>query len=593
MKPIVLILLISFTLYNCSNQPAAPHSTNTKSEAFAALLEEYSEDGLKLYPLMATYNGDDRYNDYLPNYLSDEFKAAEKAYYTTYLERLDSFKTEDLTEEEQMSKAVLEWECNINLEALNYPTDLTPIDQMWTLQLSVAQLASGDGAQPFETVEDYNNWLSRLDDYLVWLAAAKEKMQEGIATGYVLPKSLIVKIIPQFEVMANTALEDHLFYQPIIQLPESFTSAEKDSLTKAYQSIVEEKVIPAYKDILDFFTEEYLPAGRTSSGIADVPGGKDYYDFTIKHYTTTEMTADEIYELGLAEVDRIMVEMKKVKDQVAYEGDMRSFFDYVRNSKELMPFTTGEEVIDNYKMIHEKMKPYLPKLFDLTPKTPFEVRRVEAYREASGSAEYHQGSKDGSRPGIFYVPVPNPETYNVLYDEALFLHEAIPGHHYQVSLTLENDQLPEFRKNIWYSAYGEGWALYTESLGKELGLYTDPYQYLGMLTMEMHRAIRLVVDPGMHVKGWTREEAIQYSLDNEPEFEHIIIADVERYMALPGQALSYKIGQLKIMELRAKAEATLGDRFDIRQFHNEILATGCIPLALLEKKINEWIEGQK
>ncbi|MEZ5009557.1 MAG: DUF885 domain-containing protein [Chitinophagales bacterium] len=593
MKNALYILVISLLLLNCGQNESTTNSTNTKNDAFAQLLEDFSEDGFKLYPLNATYNGDDRYNDQLPNYLSDEFKAAERAYYTKYLESLKEFKSEDLTEEEQLSKAVLEWECQISLESLNYPTDLTPIDQMWTLQLSIAQLASGGGAQPFNTVKDYNNWLRRLDSYLIWMQSAEDKMREGIEIGYVLPKSLIVKLIPQFEEMANTKLEDHLFYQPVVNMPDTFTTAQKDSLTTVYSDVITNKVIPAYKKMHHFLSNEYLAAGRTSSGISAVPGGEDYYNFTIKHYTTIEMTADEIYELGLAEVDRIMAEMKKVKEQVGYEGDMKSFFDHIRNSKDLMPFTTAEEVIDNFNVINEKMKPELEKLFDHKPKTPFEVRRIEAYREASASAEYNQGSMDGSRPGIFYVPVPDPTTYNVLYDEALFLHEAIPGHHYQVSLTLENEQLPNFRKNIWYGAYGEGWALYTESLGKELGLYTDPYQYLGMLTMEMHRAIRLVVDVGLHVKGWTREEAIQYSLDNEAEFEHIIISDVERYMALPGQALSYKIGQLKISELRKKAETTLGDKFDIRAFHNEILETGCIPLTLLEQKINNWIEEQK
>jgi uncharacterized protein (DUF885 family) len=257
-----------------------------------------------------------------------------------------------------------------------------------------------------------------------------------------------------------------------------------------------------------------------------------------------------------------------------------------------MPFKSAEEVIANFNKIHERMKPNLKKLFELTPKTPFEVRRTEAFREASASAEYNPGLPDGSRPGVFYVPVPDAKEYNTVSDESLFLHEAIPGHHYQISLQQENDALPEFRKNLWYSAYGEGWALYTESLGKELGLYTDPYQYFGMLSAEMHRAIRLVVDTGLHSKGWTREQAIQYSLDHEAESEESITAEIERYMAGAGQALSYKIGQLKIRELRSKAEKEMGDKFSIREFHKLVLESGCVPLKLLEDKINAWIAGK-
>jgi len=281
--------------------------------------------------------------------------------------------------------------------------------------------------------------------------------------------------------------------------------------------------------------------------------------------------------------------MEAVKEQVGFEGDIIAFFDFVRTNKELMPFKKPMSVIYNFNEIHNTMKPQIEKLFDLKPKTAFEVRRTEAFRETSASAEYNPGALDGSRPGIFYTPIPDATKYNVFSDEALFLHEAIPGHHYQISLQQENKDLPDFRKTLWYSSYGEGWALYCESLGKELGLYTDPYQYFGMLSMEMHRAIRLVVDTGIHTKGWSRERAIKYSLKNEAESEAGIISEIERYMANPGQALSYKIGQLKILELRAKAEKELGSKFNIAQFHNQVLESGCIPLALLETKIDNWI----
>ena len=301
------------------------------------------------------------------------------------------------------------------------------------------------------------------------------------------------------------------------------------------------------------------------------------------------MTADEIHELGLSEVARLRSEMEGVKEKVGFTGDLNAFFEHVRTRAALMPFDDPQQVIDNFNAIHDKMKAKVDMLFELQPKTPFEVRRVEAFREKSAAAHYNPGSLDGTRPGVFYVPIPNVKEYNIFSDEDLFLHEAIPGHHFQISLQQENTALPDFRKTLWYSAYGEGWALYCESLGKELGLYDDPYQYFGMLSAEMHRAIRLVVDTGIHTKGWTREQAIAFSLANEAEPEYAIVSEIERYMANPGQALSYKIGQLKLRELRAMAEQKLGDAFDIRAFHRIVLESGCIPLALLENKINNWI----
>jgi uncharacterized protein (DUF885 family) len=424
---------------------------------------------------------------------------------------------------------------------------------------------------------------------MAWCDTAMVNMRKGMETGVVLPKSLIEKVIPQFADFAKEPVEENLFYTPALNFPEEVGPDCQSRLEKAYYKMVAEKVIPKFKAFNDFMVNEYLPVGRETSGISSIPNGEAYYNNRIKYYTTTTMTADEIFELGKSEVARLSSEMEKVKSQVGFEGDLKSFFDYVRNNKELMPFTDPQQVIDNFNAIHEKMKPQLSQLFDLTPKTAFVVKRTEEFRAAAGSADFSSGSIDGPRPGVFYVPIPDVSAYNTYSDEDLFLHEAIPGHHYQISLQQENTKLHSFRKTLWYSAYGEGWALYAESLGAELGLYDDPYQYFGMLGAEMHRAIRLVVDAGMHTKGWTREEAIQYSLENEAESEASIISEIERYMAGPGQALSYKIGQLKIRQLRAKAEKELGDKFDIKVFHNKVLESGCIPLKLLENKIDQWI----
>ena len=582
----ILLFCFSIILLACQEK------NSTDLVSFDDFLENYYQENIKLYRINATFQGDSRYNDTLPNFLSSSFEAKEKAFFQSYLNEVANYPDTLLSEEQQLSKKVLKWECEMYLQGIKFPKDLMPIDQMWGFQLTMGQLASGMGAQPFKTPQDYDNWLIRIEGYLSWLQSAKENMKEGMAVGWVLPTSLVQKVIPQLEVMSTTQWDEHLFYSPIRNLPEGFSEEDRSRLSAAYAAMVQNKIIPAYADLVEFMSGEYFAASRESSGFNALPEGDAYYQYAIRLYTTTDMTAEEIHTLGLNEVARIQSEMEKIKDQVGFKGDLKAFFDHVRTRKELMPYTDAQQVIDRFYSIQERMLPQVNRLFELQPKTAFEVRRTEAFREASASAEYNQGSLDGTRPGIFYVPIPNVTEYNIFSDEDLFLHEAIPGHHFQISLQQENENLPSFRKDLWYSAYGEGWALYTESLGKELGLYEDPYQYFGMLGAEIHRAIRLVVDTGLHAKGWTREQAIQYSLDNEAESEASIISEVERYMANPGQALSYKVGQLKIRELRTLAETALGSDFDIKHFHRIVLESGCIPLSYLEDKIKNWISTE-
>ncbi len=596
MKKILLSGLIALSLFACKNETKetnTPVTNDNTSKEFEAMLDNYYEDGLKLNPLNATMSGDNRYNDKFPDALSDSHKAKMTSYFEKYKTAVTGFEDSLLTPTQKMSKEVLLWDIDINLEGMKHKKDLMPIDQMWSPHLMFGQLASGAGAQPFKTIEDYKNWQSRVDEYLVWLNSAQTNMRKGVEEGIVLPKSLVKKVIPQMEAMANPDVENHLFYKPVTSFPESFSDTDKDTLKAAYIKMITEKVVPAYAQMTTFLKDEYLAKARESSGYNDLPQGDAYYNYAIKYFTTTNMTADEIHNLGLSEVARIRTEMEKVKEQVGFKGDLKAFFDDVRTNKKLMPYSTPEEIISNFNAMHETIKPQVDQLFSVQPKTAFEVRQTEAFREKSASAEYNPGSLDGTRPGIFYTPIPNAKTYNVYSDESLFLHEAIPGHHFQISLTQESETLPQFRKTLWYSAYGEGWALYTESLGKELGLYTDPYQYFGTLGAEMHRAVRLVVDTGIHTKGWSREKAIAYCLENEAESEAGITSEIERYMANPGQALSYKIGQLKIRELRDRATKELGDKFDIREFHKQVLETGCIPLALLESKIDTWIASKK
>ena len=582
-KKLFILLIILF--FSCT----LPKS-RYKNIEFDTLLRDYYEGSLELYRINATFSGDSRYNDTLPNFLSVEFKKKEKKFLEYYQSALINFDSDELSPNQLMSKRILTRELQLQLEGKTFNTDLMPIDQMWTFQLTIGQLASGKGAQPFKTSQDYRNWLVRLEGYLEWLGSAEEKMKKGIEKGYVLPKSIIIKVLPQLLSMTKKEVTKHLFYNPIKQMPEDFTVEEKKEFKSAYSNMIENRIVPAYQRLYDFMATTYLEAGRESSGFIAFPDGEAYYEYAIRVYTTTNLDADSIHQLGLSEVARIRNEMEKIKNKVGFKGDLNAFFEHVRSSPELMPFNDPKQVIDNFNAIFKKIKPNVDKLFSLQPKTPFEIRRIEAFREASAAAHYNPGSLDGSRPGIFYVPIPKVEKYNMYSDEDLFLHEAIPGHHFQISLQQENESLPDFRKNLFYSAFSEGWALYTESLGKELGIYNDPYQYFGMLGAEMHRSIRLVVDTGLHAKGWTREQAIQYSLDNEAESLAGITSEIERYMANPAQALSYKIGQLKIIYLRKKAEEKMGDHFDIRIFHQKILESGALPLSILEEKIDHWIQ---
>ena len=590
MKNVLPLILLTFVLMQACNSPQNEASVAAGQQALMdTLMEDYHEDYLSIFTIEATLSGDTRYNDTLPNDISAAYREQLRNFYERYSERLNTVDRSGLPDDDQLSYDILKRNCATGLERLRFKEYLMPVNQFWSNTLMIGQLASGSSFQPFATVQDYDNWLSRLDDYVAWCDTAVVNMRKGMAEGYVLPKALARKVIPQLRDFDHGPVEDHLFYLPVKKMPESFSPEEKNRLTEDYAQMVMQKIIPVHKRLADFVEHEYLPACRETAGISEIPNGREYYQVLIRYYTTTDMTADEVFALGQQEVDRITTEMEAIKEQVGFEGDLHAFFEHLRNKRELMPYTKAEDVVAHFNEIHERMKPNLEKLFDKKPKTPFEVRRTEAFREVSASAEYNPGSMDGTRPGVFYVPVPDAASYNILSDEDLFLHEAIPGHHYQISLQQENDSLPEFRKLLGNSAYIEGWALYTESLGKELGLYTDPYQEFGMLSAEMHRAIRLVVDAGMHTQGWTREQAIGYSLEHEAETEASIVAEIERYMAIPGQALSYKIGQLKIRELRNKAEAAMGENFDAGEFHNEVLESGCLPLDLLEKKVDAWI----
>lgn len=601
MRKIYLALCAAALLTACKHQGNQQAAGN---QDIAKVFDSYYEDRLKLYPLEATLTGDNRYNDQLPNDGTAEFAASRHRFFAGYLEKLKAFKRDELNENDRLSYDILNNQIQTALEAeryhvsfdiLNYahPDDL-PFSQFVGLPLTMGQLGSGTGAQPFKTVKDYDNWLKRLTAFKIWADTAVVNFDKGIKQGIVWPRAIVIKMIPQMESMIVASPEKSLFYGPIDSLPKSFSETDKKRLTDAYKKSITETVIPTYKKLADYLKNQYLPHARMSSGMGALPQGSAMYAFMVKQNTTTTKTPELIYQLGLTEVARIRGKMDSIKSKVGFKGDLKAFFTYMRTNPKFKPYRTPQQVLAAFENIHQRMQPNLKKMFTNVPKTPFEIRQTEAFRAASASAEYIQGSADGKRPGIFYVPILNAAQFNITSGmESLFLHEAIPGHHYQISLAQENTSLPKFRRFEVDNAFVEGWALYCESLGKELGLFTDPYQHMGALGDEMHRAVRLVVDVAIHAKGMTREQAIKYMMDNEAIDEQGATAEIERYMVIPGQALGYKIGALKIRELRARAEKELGSKFSLADFHNQVLKDGSMPLSVLESKINSWIASNK
>lgn len=568
------------------------------------LFEDYYQERMKLFPIEATQSGDNRYNDLLPADFTESYAEKLQEFYNDFLTRVSAFNRDHLNENDKVSYDIFKREMEINLEALSLKynintllgpnMDYIPFNQFEGIPLTLGQMGSGSSFQPFKTVEDYDNWIKRATAFSAWTDSAIIYFRKGIASNNVLPKLLVQKMIDEMKAMETTDVTKNLFYGPITLMPSSFDSATKKRLTEAYVKLINEQIVPSYKKFADFFTNEYLAKARTSTGIDSLPNGSKLYNFQIRYWTTVSKTPEEIYNTGLSEVKRIRNEMEKIKIQTGFNGDLKAFFEFMKTDKKFMPYKTPQEVLTAFSNIQKTIDPNLKKMFGKVPKTKFEIRQTEAFRAASASAEYLQGSADGSRPGVFYIPILDATKFNTTSGmESLFLHEAIPGHHYQVSLQQEDTLLPKFRRFSWYGAYGEGWALYCESLGPELGLYTDPYQHMGALGDEIHRAIRLVVDVGMHQKAMTREEAIKYMMDNEAISEQGATAEIERYMAVPAQALSYKIGALKIRELRARYEKELGDKFSLASFHDEFLEGGCMPLEIAERKMDRWAESKK
>ncbi|MDQ6763184.1 MAG: DUF885 domain-containing protein [Bacteroidota bacterium] len=595
MKKILPTVFVLLSLVACNEKTSMAHRESNKD--LNRMFDDYYEKRMKLFPLESTQNGESRYNDLLPANISDTYRDTLKNFYNNYLSAVEKYDTSKMDENDLLSYKIFDREMKMQLEALDLdiinPGDgswlYIPFNQFWGLPITMGQLGAGAGFQPFKTEKDYTNWLSRMQKFSVWCDTAIVQFRKGMQTNFVLPKALVIKMIPQMEAMVVSDTARNIFYGPVKNFPPAFSDTLKKQMWQSYAFAINTYIIPSYKKLGAFLKEEYLPAARTSTGCGALPNGKKIYDYLVRYWTTTNESPEDIYNTGLQQVKQTRDEMEKVKAETGFTGDLPSFFEYLKTDKKFMPYKTPEDVLNAFRNIQKTIDPNLKKMFGRTPKTPFEIRQTEAFRAASASAEYNQGSPDGSRPGIFYIPIMDAAKFNTTSGmESLFLHEAIPGHHYQISLQQENDSLPKFRRFAWYGAMGEGWALYCESLGKELGLYTDPYQYMGALGDDIHRGIRLVVDVSMHLKGMSREEAIKYMTDNEAISDEGATAEIERYMAIPAQALSYKVGALKIRELRNKYAKELGDKFNLAAFHDELLKDGVMPLDVMESKMDAW-----
>ena len=585
-------LVISLTACKKSDSPLTK-VTPTNLDSIAS---NYYEQYLKLYPLDATSQGDTRYNDQLPINIDKDFISGEIAFYNSIQNQLDKVDYKNLSDDDKVVYDVLDYTLKDKIEAYAYHPEYIPFSQFTGLPLNFPLFGSGEGSQPFKTEKDYADWLQRMNKFPVWMDTAIENFKEGISNKIVLPKKLIVKMIPQMkaEEIITPDFEKNIFYGPIKKFPKNFTQAQKEKFTTLYKDAILKKIIPAYTKMGNFLEKEYLPKGRDTDGYNSLPKGNEIYQNYVKSWTTTNKTPEEINKIGIQQVAMLRSEMEKVKQQVGFTGSLEEFITFVKTDPKAMPYKTSKEVLAGFNGILAKITPKLKTMFNVTPKTKFEIRQTEKFREATASAEYTPGTPDGKRPGIFYVPLPDPAKFNVTSGmESLFLHEAIPGHHYQVSLQQENTKLPKFMRFGWFGAYGEGWAHYCETLGPEFGLYTDPYQKMGYLSDQMLRAVRLVVDTGLHTGKMTREEAIKYFLSNISYDEAAATAEVERYMAMPGQALGYKIGSLRIRELRDQYQKQLGKKFNLANFHDEVLSQGCLPLDVLNRKMELWAKKQK
>ncbi len=572
-------------------KPASAAAT-PESRQINALADEYYESLARFEPVWATENGDSRFNDQLGLSISPKVRQQQFTRYRSYLKRLSSIPRDKLGQRDQTSYDILKFELDTALRLAAFPEHLIPIDQMVSMPVILANYASGQGAQPLTTPREYRAYLNRLAQLVPHIDQSIVNMREGLKRGVVQPREPMVSALPQFRQLVAGKAGDSIFYTPITNLPASFTAAEKRSLTTAYRKTIANKLNPALRRLSTFLEKDYLPKTRTSAGWNALPNGAAWYAARVAGMTTTNLTPEQIHEIGVKEVARIQGEYGVVGPRMGYTGPATGLPRWVSEQPKYKPFTSDQQVIDVYRELDAKVRTKLPALFTLMPKSPLDLRLEPELSRATASDHYTPPAVDGSRPGVFWSVVNDPKQYGSTGMVTLYLHEGQPGHHFHIALVQELG-LPNFRKFGGNNAFTEGWALYAETLGKEMGLFEKPEDYFGHLNDEMLRAARLVVDTGLHAKGWSRAKAIQYFQDTLGYSEPEARAQIERYMVWPGQALGYKIGSLKIMELRKRAEAALGEKFSLPKFHEIVLGEGTLPLAVLEAKVDRWIAASR
>jgi len=567
----------------------------SESEKVNVLFQAYFDETMQMNPISATYVGINDYNDRFSAPINQQNRDLFLAFEETYLAKIKAIDASALSGQDLLSYEIFLRDREIAIKGEPFPGHLMPIHQMGGAHSYFASLGSGKSAQPFNTADDYRHFMSRAQGFATYMDSAIVAMEEGIQKSIVLPKPLIQKVLPQLQVHMLEDVTNSVFYAPLETLKENenITDVVKKQITKDYIDTIKNIIIPAYGRMHQFMQQSYLPKGRDTVGLHDLPDGKAWYEFRIETNTTLPLTADEIHTFGQQEVARILAEMTKVKITVGFGGDLPAFFEFLRTDAQFF-FDSEQALIDGYTQVKEKIDSRVPLLFEVFPKADYEVRAVEAFRAASSAgASYQSPAPDGSRPGIFYINAYNLKAQPKYLMETLSIHEAAPGHHFQIAIQQEVESLPDFRKFGGYTVFSEGWALYAESLGKEMGLFTDPYMWYGRLSDEQLRAMRLVVDTGLHAFGWTRQQAIDFMTDNSSLALTDIEAEVERYIAIGGQAVSYKVGQRHIRMLRNRAQEALGEKFDVKKFHTQILIDGALPMPILEAKIDRWIEQEK
>ncbi|WP_298670624.1 DUF885 family protein [uncultured Sphingomonas sp.] len=575
--------------------PAPLPGDGPEDAALKKLFHDSDEASLRRNPVNGIFRGDLRYAAHLGNYLTDAYYDAEKKADEDDLAALKRIDRAKLTHVDQIAYDVFENQTDVVLRG--YAPDilrlqkLRPLDHFYGFQTFYPDFASGQGAAPFKTLADYENNLTRNREYAQVLDRAIGLFREGEKANIVQPKLVVRNMIEQFDNLINQGVEGSVFYAPVKKFPDTIPAADQARLRTAYAAQIRDVLIPAHKRMRDFLANEYLAHARDSVGLSAMPGGAKLYSYLIEANTTLPLKAEDVHNLGLREVARIRAEMEAQKDKVGFKGTLADFFTFLRTDKQFQP-TSAAQLRDGYEAIGKRVDQRVREQFSLIPKTPLEIRPVPAYKEKTeAGGSYNPGTPDGSRPGIFYYNTYDLPSRYMWEMETLYLHEAVPGHHFQISIAQENTALPAFMRFGGNTAYAEGWGLYAESLWHDLGMETDPYQRMGGLNDEMLRAMRLVVDTGIHAKGWTRDQSIRYMLDNSPMAKIDATAEVERYIAIPGQALAYKIGQLTISGAKAKARAALGDKFDPRAFHAQVLDTGALTMPVLEQKIDAWVKA--